>query len=189
MAPFRRGQSANPTTFAQGAFSSTESQMGQEVPLLDEISPTKSSAWGMRMRRRSKKKSPKNKKSLSNEEYDPYESDPGESYRDHCKRMDETKTRSCLAVPKILQSNKKAAETSTDTAPQSLDESAEIDHVPRSLPRDLARLRYSLRSNIGDGSEVQGILNMERRLLRPNNVHINVSHWSHYGGRNYMEDR
>mmetsp|Transcript_1335 Transcript_1335/g.1452 ORF Transcript_1335/g.1452 Transcript_1335/m.1452 type:complete len:336 (+) Transcript_1335:1-1008(+) len=30
---------------------------------------------------------------------------------------------------------------------------------------------------------------MERRELRPNNIHINVSHWSDFGGRNYMEDR
>jgi hypothetical protein len=30
---------------------------------------------------------------------------------------------------------------------------------------------------------------MERRELRPNNVRMNVSHWSDEGGRPYMEDR
>jgi len=63
---------------------------------------------------------------------------------------------------------------------------------PASLPRDLARVRYSLRTSIGDGTVAQpggSASMMERRELRPNNVHINVSHWSDFGGRNYMEDR
>ena len=65
-------------------------------------------------------------------------------------------------------------------------------HTPASLPRDLARVRYSLRTSIGDGTDVQpggSASMMERRELRPNNIHINVSHWSDFGGRNYMEDR
>jgi hypothetical protein len=52
-------------------------------------------------------------------------------------------------------------------------------------------VRYSLRSSITDGSEKQpmGPTVMERRELRPNNVQMNVSHWSDTGGRPYMEDR
>ena len=64
---------------------------------------------------------------------------------------------------------------------------------PASLPHDLARVRYSLRTTIGDGTEIQpdgrSAAMMERRDLRPNQIHINVSHWSDFGGRNYMEDR
>jgi hypothetical protein len=63
--------------------------------------------------------------------------------------------------------------------------------TPSSLPNNLKRVRYSLRSSITDGSEKQptGPSVMERRELRPNNVHLNVSHWSDEGGRPYMEDR
>merc|ERR1740133_52367 len=75
--------------------------------------------------------------------------------------------------------------------PQSHQHSQQPD-APASLPRDLARVRYSLRTAIGDGTDVQpggSAAMMERRDLRPNNIHINVSHWSDFGGRNYMEDR
>ena len=172
MAPFRRGRSAQP-------FEKTES------------------AWEARQRRRKAKSSDNNRRNekLPEDEYDPYDSDPGESYRDHCKRMDSNKTRTCLALPRFL--GKKDDETTEATSPPSplASENGDLYHqhgaTPASLPRDLARVRYSLRTAIGDGSEKQpsGPSVMERRELRPNNVHINVSHWSDFGGRNYMEDR
>ena len=159
-------------------------------------------------------------KELPKKEADPYDSDPGESYRDHCERIQEERSRSCLAIPRFLKdgkfltrhnsvgnSNLKVKMTqngeiqSGATSPPSPLISEPDDsmlnplyekNMPSSLPRDLARVRYSLRTSIGDGTERQpggSASMMERRELRPNNIHINVSHWSDFGGRNYMEDR
>ncbi|KAG7369375.1 protein phosphatase 2C [Nitzschia inconspicua] len=230
------------------------------------ISTNQSSAWDARRRRKSgssipnsnnnhttintvinrKKKKQQQRQQQQQQhipegEYDPYDSDPGESYRDHCERIKGERTRSCLAMPRFLKegggpinflnnyhnsnsNHNKVGSSSTAssgqdtrdistaaTAPPSplLSEQDEnsptarhreryMAHhypngMPASLPRDLARVRYSLRTSIGDGSDPQPALQsthlMERRQLRPNNVHINVSHWSDFGGRNYMEDR
>jgi len=174
MARFRRGSSAQPSG-------------GQQTE----------SAWEARRRRKgSKGTNNRRNEKLPDEEYDPYDSDPGESYRDHCDRLKVNRSRSCLALPKFLLSNKKDEESDTAaTSPPSPLSSDFGDSMggttPASLPRDLARVRYSLRTSIGDGSEKQptAAAVMERRELRPNNIHINVSHWSDFGGRSYMEDR
>lgn len=181
------------------------------------------------------------KEPLPDDEYDPYDSDPGESYREHCERIKGEGTKSCLAMPRFLKdlnrldrsggrvgnAHRSASASSalmldpsvSSTSPPSpfqsdlgdvnngngsplfnghhhgLDLHPGSGGLPASLPRDLARVRYSLRTSIGDGSEVQPSLGgsssamMERRELRPNNIHINVSHWSDFGGRGYMEDR
>jgi len=229
----------------------------------------------------------RNKKGdLPKDQYDPYDSDPGESYREHCERL-QGESRSCLVLPKFfkdgkfgrklsgtynLNSNSQVGHSSglkTKVLMQSVNQQGLSQHNqhhnhnnddksgatsppspfhsepdtsrspmkqqqhprrqsnplhpqqsihtsglsspsltppplgssqgggtpnnPASLPRDLARVRYSLRTSIGDGTEVQpgggSAAMMERRELRPNNIHINVSHWSDFGGRNYMEDR
>jgi len=166
------------------------------------------SAWDRRKSRKGKKaaaadsaassssSSRRRKDRLPDDEYDPYDSDPGESYRDHCLRVKGLNTRSCLSMPKFLKNGKVAEaerDTEATTPPSPLPSEADdfIGSTPASLPRDLTRVRYSLRTSIGDGSEKQpeGPSVMERRQLRPNNVHINVSHWSDTGSRNYMEDR
>lgn len=139
---------------------------------------------------------------------DPYDSDPGESYRQHCMKMNGIGTKTCLGVPLFLKSNNnnkknrsimggagQGPESETVlTAPPSPMTSEMGDlfgQTPASLPANLQRVRYSLRSSITDGSEKQpvGPTVMDRRELRPNNVQINVSHWSDTGGRPYMEDR
>jgi hypothetical protein len=108
-------------------------------------------------------------------------------------------TRSCLTMPRFLKQTKELELDTVATSPPS-PLTSEIDdymrdhhnhNTPASLPRDLARVRYSLRTSIGDGKETQpsGPSVMERRELRPNNIHINTSHWSEFGGREYMEDR
>lgn len=134
------------------------------------------------------------------EDLDPYDSDPGESYRQHCLRVAAQSTKSCLSVPKFLKNSSKQLQRGSEggetvlTAPPSPMASELGDlfgHLPASLPPNTQRVRYSLRSSITDGSEKQplGPSVMERRELRPNNVHLNVSHWSDTGGRPYMEDR
>ena len=246
MAPFRRGRSATPS-------SGVDDYDDDDVALNKE----RAAAWEARRRRkaamqngnkgssatsrdlqRQKSASTRNnnnnnkKKPLPGEEYDPYDSDPGESYREHCERIKGDRTRSCLVMPRFLKdmnnnnnssngdkdvisrglfggkSNAAVSPNTVATEPPSpltseMDDmsptaNALFQHhypngLPASLPRDLARVRYSLRTSIGDGSERQPALAathlMERRELRPNNIHINVSHWSDFGGRNYMEDR
>jgi hypothetical protein len=170
MAPFRRGRSAQPAAQEESGFEARRRRK-QSIP---------------------KTNNNRRKEKLPDDEYDPYDSDPGESYRDHCMRIKGTGTRSCLAMPSFL---KRDDETTVATSPPS-PLASEVDdythnNTPASLPRDLARARYSLRTSIGDGTEKQptGPSVMERRELRPNNVHINCSHWSDFGGRNYMEDR
>ena len=169
-------------------------------------------------------------KELPKKEADPYDSDPGESYREHCERIEEQHSRSCLVLPRFLNGNRLflggrpnsaqvgnassagAGHSSSLTAKVGSGPLRSVDdvsgatsppspllsepgdgHTPASLPHDLARVRYSLRTSIGDGADVQpgggSAALMDRRELRPNNVHINVSHWSDFGGRNYMEDR
>jgi len=58
--------------------------------------------------------------------------------------------------------------------------------TPLSIPLTIC---YSLRSAIGDGSARQRNSHslMERRSLRPNGSHLDISHWSHRGKRSYME--
>lgn len=149
-----------------------------------------------------KNKRKEKKSSLPDEEYDPYDSDPGESYRQHCLRVDGMGTRSCLKIPTFLKSNNDKSLSSTATgesetemtsppSPMASELGDVLGQTPASLPTDMTRVRYSLRSSITDGAEKQpsGPSVMERRELRPNNVHINVSHWSDSGARHYMEDR
>ena len=175
MAPFRRGHST-PTT-------GEEAEGG--MPKRSE------SAWAARMRRKkanAKENNNRRNEPLPADEYDPYDSDPGESYREHCDRIKgESGLRSCMALPRFLQHSKDGDTEATTPASPLVDE----EGTPASLPRDLARVKYSLRTSISDGSQPQQAAPnlMERRDLRPNNIHINVSHWSEFGGRNYMEDR
>ena len=172
-----------------------------------EKTESRPSAWERRRRRLQKKKVDASERKKAPEAattttgIDPYESDPGESYREHCLKFKGVGTKSCLGIPKFLLagSNKtrssSAEESSTVlTAPPSplaSDMGDLFGAVPASLPSNMTRVRYSLRSSITDGSEKQpvGPSVMERRDLRPNNVHLNVSHWSDEGGRPYMEDR
>ena len=140
------------------------------------------------------------------DEIDPYDSDPGESYRQHClKAKVGSGSRTCMGVPNFLLSRKSIRhkdsevedEEEEDTvltsppSPLASDMGDPYGQLPPSLPRNAAIVRYSLRSSVTDGSERQpiGPSVMERRELRPNNVHLNVSHWSDAGGRAYMEDR
>lgn len=143
------------------------------------------------MSREKRNQARKSKKAVADDDIDPYDSDPGESYREHCKQARGFSTKSCLAVPKFL--NKGKEEQSVLTAPPSplQSEMGDLGQTPASLPSSLTRVRYSLRSSITDGAEPQpsGPTVMERRDLRPNNVRMNVSHWSDEGGRPYMEDR
>lgn len=141
----------------------------------------------------------RSKKQDIDDDIDPYDSDPGESYREHCARAKPSLgTKSCLPVPQFFlksQSINLREEESDRTAPPSPMTSEMGDgllgHTPASLPPNNRRVRYSLRSTITDGSEKQssGPQVMERRDLRPNKIQLNVSHWSDEGGRPYMEDR
>lgn len=133
------------------------------------------------------------KQRQAEDDVDPYDSDPGESYREHCQKAQGFSTKSCLAMPKFLNKSAVREEQSVLTAPPSplQSEMGDLSQMPASLPANLTRVRYSLRSSITDGAEPQplGPTVMERRDLRPNNVKMNVSHWSDEGGRPYMEDR
>ncbi len=193
MAPFRRGRS-------------TDVVSRSRAPSADNME----AAWEARRRRKqnlnssnnnnannSNNRRDKNTKNNSNnrrkedlppDEYDPYDSDPGESYREHCERIKGDRLRSCLTMPRFLVQNKISDATEATSPPSPLED---VARAPPSLPKDLARVRYSLRTSISDGGQAQVAAPnlMERRDLRPNNVHINVSHWSDFGGRNYMEDR
>jgi len=207
----------------------TSSDFGND-PAEEDPSSSKQRGRGLVSR---KSDSGNNKKELPKKEADPYDSDPGESYRDHCERIQDERTRSCLTIPRFLKDGKfmnklnnsqvgdssklgvkvmhsggkqrivpddKSGATSPpsplvsepDSHLNPLDPPRTQGWTPASLPQDLARVRYSLRTSIGDGTKVQpggSASMMERRELRPNNIHINVSHWSDFGGRNYMEDR
>lgn len=153
----------------------------------------RASIWELRRKRRAKKKAQKStERKLKEAELDPYESDPGESYRDHCMRMRGIGTKNCM--PSFVLRTREDKETVRTSPPSPLQSDALeelLGNVPASLPSNLTRVRYSLRSSITDGAEKQptGPSVMERRELRPNGVHLNVSHWSDAGGRPYMEDR
>ena len=163
----------------------------QKVSSADKDGDTSAASSTKRKNKRKEKKA-----SLPDEEYDPYDSDPGESYRQHCIRANGMSTKSCLKFPNFLKPEFKSAgesetEMTSPPSPMASELGDVLGQTPASLPNDLTRVRYSLRSSITDGSEKQpsGPSVMERRELRPNNVHINVSHWSDSGARHYMEDR
>lgn len=168
-----------------------------ESPAASSTNSNKNSMWERRRKRKEKKSTEKSNKKFEDpddEDIDPYDSDPGESYREHCMRMKGVSNKSCISVPRFLRNGRKVEDETVMTAPPSpmASEMGDIfGQIPASLPSNLTRVRYSLRSSITDGSEKQpsGPSVMERRELRPNNVHINVSHWSDAGGRPYMEDR
>ena len=218
----------------QSNFSSNSSQMGLEVPLMEQ---PKQSAWQARRKRKIEKRR-KEKEELQQQRYlqqqqqqenknnhsqpftssppsfktkqspdtpetvpddeldDPYESDPGESYRDHCERMEAEsfpRTKSCLPIPKFLNNpkhkRKSKLEQMRKNSPLFEEEMDHADNLnPLSLPKDLQHLKYSEQSEIGDGSVPQD-WEETSRPLRPNRTHINVSHWSDFGKRGYMEDR
>jgi hypothetical protein len=133
---------------------------------------------------------------IDDEELDPYDSDPGQSYRQHCMALSGLGTKTCLGVPTMFK-NKRLLPGEGETvltappSPMASEMGDLFGTLPASLPPNAHRVRYSLRSSITDGSEKQptGPSVMERRDLRPNGVHLNVSHWSDMGGRPYMEDR
>lgn len=166
-------------------------------------SSSASNPFEMRRRRRLRKtkdavkndgkKKEKRKSKLVDEDVDPYDSDPGESYRDHCLRIKGLNTKTCLAVPSFLKNSDLEGDTVMTEPPSPLSSEMEdvLNQVPRSLPTTNHVVRYSLRTSIGDGSAKQptGPSVFERRELRPNNVQVNVSHWSDTGARPYMEDR
>eukprot|EP00554_Chaetoceros_debilis_P011518 CAMPEP_0194105928 /NCGR_PEP_ID=MMETSP0150-20130528/6041_1 /TAXON_ID=122233 /ORGANISM="Chaetoceros debilis, Strain MM31A-1" /LENGTH=596 /DNA_ID=CAMNT_0038793933 /DNA_START=324 /DNA_END=2111 /DNA_ORIENTATION=- len=60
-------------------------------------------------------------------------------------------------------------------------------HVER---KDLTA-RYSLRSEIGNGSKIQAppLIEIAKRTLRPNDIHLDASFWTEKNRRAYMEDR
>lgn len=151
-----------------------------------------------RLRRKEKKKGG------TESDIDPYDSDPGESYRQHVSRAKGISSKSCMGIPNFLLGNTnssssivsrgKVEKTTTEvtvTDPMTPELGETFPKLPASLPPNATLVKYSLRTSISDGSEKQpsGSSVMERRELRPNSVQINVSHWSDPGGRPYMEDR
>lgn len=160
--------------------------MAPKVHSTSSSTTPRSEASGMfeRRQRRKNKLREKRPSATSNEDDDPYESDPGESYREHCERN--RPGIACLSVPKFMRQKDLDSSTSVLTSPPSPSD------MPSSLPPHWTRVRYSLRSSITDGAQPQprlGTSLLERRELRPNGVKLNVSHWSEEGGRPYMEDR
>jgi hypothetical protein len=159
---------------------------GDQGPEIEKQVPFRSS---------SKKKSEKAK---FDDELDPYDSDPGGSYRQHCLKLRGMGSQSCLRIPAFMKSLNKgidpvgeeATESTMPPSPMGSDADDILNQIPASLPAE-TRIRYSLRSSIGDGSAQQptGPSVMDRRELRPNGVALNVSHWSARGCRAYMEDR
>lgn len=174
-----------------------------------ELSKERSSANRERRRRRlqnmasaekgmSSKKNKSKNKAAYDADFDPYDSDPGMSYREHCMKIKGISNMSCVKVPSFLSNRKSitgadevTAATSAPSPIPGAGMSGAFGQTPASLPAKLARVRYSLRSSITDGGGAQpsGPSVMERRELRPNNILLNVSHWSDSGGRAYMEDR
>lgn len=196
MAPsFRRAYSGGRTAPVDR---SPDNRSGSTMETSQASSNAKRSMFERRRNRKEKKltesKSKKKFQDPDDEDIDPYDSDPGESYREHCMRMKGVSNKSCISVPRFMRNGRKVEDETVMTAPPSPMASEMGDvfgQIPASLPSNLTRVRYSLRSSITDGSENQpsGPSVMERRELRPNNIHINVSHWSMAGGRPYMEDR
>ena len=144
-------------------------------------------------------KKKRKEKSLFEDELDPYDSDPGESYRQHCMKIQGVSTKSCLRFPGISKNGSRGVDFETEeptestSPPSPLGSESDdlLNQTPVSLTPDASRVRYSLRSAIGDGSAKQptGPSVMDRRELRPNGIALNVSHWSDTGNRAYMEDR
>jgi hypothetical protein len=217
MAPHRSRYSGGSRATAETSRSEIESQFQDESVSSSGGNSKRSSVWDRRRRRLEKQqqeeadagidrgdpsqsrhrgRGKQKEQEFDEEELDPYDSDPGESYRDHCMKMNGFGTKSCLTMPRFVQKRigRGEEETTVMTAPPSPMQSDMGDlfgPVPSSLPPSMMQVRYSLRSSITDGSEKQpsGPSVMERRELRPNNVNLNVSHWSDTGGRPYMEDR
>lgn len=200
MAPFFRSRSGPIETTMEAV----DENQSLEEPATTTARKSRSSGWELRrqrMGRKNKERAEENtnrrrsRSAPAEEDEDPYESDPGESYRDHCMKFKGfSSSKSCLNVPKFLRNNRSLEADSELTAPPSplASEMGDIlGQTPASLPASLTRVRYSLRSSITDGAEKQpvGPSVMERRDLRPNGIHLNVSHWSDEGGRPYMEDR
>ena len=207
MVRFRR-QSSTPT----GAGASEALTGMRSISLSDQLSDSdEDNSHGLlrRSRRRSKTKTTKptnensdikegkkkkKEKPIYEDEMDPYDSDPGESYRSHCLKINGIKT-SCLRIPRRLKNTATEKDETTAASSPPSPVSSEVDdilqHTPETLPSNTTRVRYSLRTSIGDGSQSQpnGPSLMSRRELRPNNVQVNVSHWSDCGARPYMEDR
>mmetsp|Transcript_22687 Transcript_22687/g.37538 ORF Transcript_22687/g.37538 Transcript_22687/m.37538 type:complete len:516 (-) Transcript_22687:151-1698(-) len=157
----------------------------------EEVEKEKQEKQTARAARKQKKEKP-----IIEDEHDPYDSDPGESYRQHCMKIQGLNTRSCLSMPRFLQRGdfdieEPASETTSPPSPVGSETDDILNQTPSSLPPDMTRVRYSLRSAVGDGSAKQptGPSVMDRRELRPNGVALNVSHWSDTGNRAYMEDR
>lgn len=161
----------------------------------------KNSSSADQVQKQSSKKKQAVDQTTFDDEMDPYDSDPGESYRAHCMKVQGLKTRSCLRMPPFLKAGRKDEhfqnnediESSSTFPPSPIGSESEdvLNQTPNSLPAEMTRVRYSLRSSIGDGSTKQptGPSVMDRRELRPNGVALNVSHWSDTGSRAYMEDR
>ena len=171
-----------------------------EISKSTSATSSQSNPFEMRRRRRLKKqkdavqkdKKKERKKQLVEEDVDPYDSDPGESYREHCMRIKGLNTKTCLAVPSFFRNKDLEGDTVMTEPPSPFSSELEdvLNQTPRSLPSNHV-VRYSLRTSVGDGSAKQpeGASVMDRRELRPNNVQVNVSHWSATGARPYMEDR
>mmetsp|Transcript_29345 Transcript_29345/g.44421 ORF Transcript_29345/g.44421 Transcript_29345/m.44421 type:complete len:505 (+) Transcript_29345:174-1688(+) len=215
----RRAPSSRTRSVEPNSLLSTFNEMGVSDALSDDDSEEENGKENIKNRRRSRRSRSKKKSSntdqdqkrtskkkqsgdqtMFDDEMDPYDSDPGESYRAHCMKVQGLGTKSCLRMPPFLKSGKKdeSFEThdigSSSTSPPSPigSESEDLlNQTPNSLPDEMTRVRYSLRSSIGDGSTKQptGPSIMDRRELRPNGVALNVSHWSDTGSRAYMEDR
>ena len=203
------------TTTTGGIHSDPNNNMGgnSETTTGDSTSGAKNNSGSAEKKKKNKRKEKKSSSShLPDEEYDPYDSDPGESYRAHCLRVNGMSTKSCLKLPTFLKQGgpgsllsssrgggggggllggESETQMTSPPSPMTSELGDVLSQTPASLPTDLTRVRYSLRSSITDGAEKQpsGPSVMERRELRPNNVHINVSHWSDAGARQYMEDR
>lgn len=200
MTRFRKREATQPYPDSFGTMNLSDEPDDDMEHAVSKNSSTTSNPFEMRRRRRLRKTKDavlkdgkkEKKKKLVDEDVDPYESDPGESYREHCLRIKGLNTKTCLSVPSFLRNSDLEGDTvmTEPPSPHSSELEDVLNQTPRSLPSKNA-VRYSLRTSIGDGSAKQptGPSVFERRELRPNNVQVNVSHWSDTGARPYMEDR
>ena len=66
-------------------------------------------------------------------------------------------------------------------------------YIPVFLSSEAAGIRYSIRSNIGDGLDqgclTEKFIKLSDRQLKPNNCHLNTSYCTTQNRRQYMEDR
>ena len=201
MTRFRKREATQPYPDSFGPTNLSDEPEDEMEQAKNKNSSTPANPFELRRRRRLRKtkdavvkdgKKEKRKTKLVDEDVDPYDSDPGESYRDHCLRIKGLNTKTCLSVPSFLRNSDLEGDTVMTEPPSPLSSELEdvLNQTPRSLPSNHV-VRYSLRTSIGDGSQKQpsGPSVFERRELRPNNVQVNVSHWSDTGARPYMEDR